>query len=197
MRKQYFSIHGKNMGAKYNEESKIFEIQDEIILKIDHVKYKMLEYHFHIPGEHQIHSRDYQSEVHYVFVELDCDDSQDSVALNCEDSQDCKESKESQKFKCPDVCGGKFHFGDISGNILVIGRVIKPTERKTDIHHIQVAIPERYFEYDGTLTTGKFSPVRWIVGCNSIHMNICEIEPYHKPARPLQQLDGRIILHVD
>ena len=176
-RKQGICIEGENTGAKYNEESKIFEIQDDIILQIDSIQYKMLEYHFHIPGEHKVHGDIHKSEIHYVFVELN--------------------SQDSNIYECPDVCGCNFHFGDISGNILVIGRIIKPSDRKTDVYNVQVDIPNKFFEYDGTLTTGNYSPVRWIVGCNSIHMNICEIEPYHKPARPLQPLDGRIILHTD
>ena len=51
-----------------------------------------------------------------------------------------------------------------------------------------------YYEYDGTLTTGELKPVRWIIGKYPIYLNIKQIECIAKPARPIQDLDGRIIL---
>ena len=50
---------GKNKGALYSEEDKIFILQDKIIIKIDDKKYQLVEYHFHIPGEHEINSKKY------------------------------------------------------------------------------------------------------------------------------------------
>ena len=52
----------------------------------------------------------------------------------------------------------------------------------------------KYFEYDGTLTTDTFSPVRWIIDDNVLKLNIKDIIRVAKVSRQIQNNDGRIIL---
>lgn len=39
-------------------------VNDKIILKVNNQYYQLVEYHFHVPEDHNI----YQSEIHYVFT---------------------------------------------------------------------------------------------------------------------------------
>lgn len=172
---QRVCIKGENVKAIYNYESKIFEVQDTIILKVNHKRYQLDEYHFHIPGEHKVNEQIYPSEIHYVFVELE---------------PGVKHRKSDHK--CSDVCGGTM---SEVGNILVIGRLINNKHECNDLTSIQVRLPNSYYVYDGSLTTGAFSPVRWLLGDKPIHFNLEHVESYAKGARPLQPLDGRIILY--
>ena len=81
-------------------------------------------------------------------------------------------------------------------NILVIGRLIKFHKmRPIDLSTVQVNISCEYYEYDGSLTTPPYSPVKWIVDRNSVCMNPREIIDIAKPVRELQELHGRIILY--
>jgi carbonic anhydrase len=52
----------------------------------------------------------------------------------------------------------------------------------------------KYFEYDGTLTTDSYSPVRWIIDDDVLKLNIKDIIRVAKTSRQLQNNDGRIIL---
>lgn len=175
---QHITFDGHNSGAYYNKEKKIFEIEENIILKIGKKQYRMIEYHFHMPSEHIVEDTTFPSEIHYVFLEMD----KHAAFVPYEES--C----------CPDVCGCTFEHIDPSSNILVIGRTILHSDRELELSTIQPKIPHHYFEYDGTLTTGNFSPVRWIVGENPIHINLKTISEVAKPVRPIQNFDGRIVL---
>lgn len=174
---QFISLDGFNTGATYNDKKQIFEINDHIVLKLGKNIYKLVEYHFHLPSEHNVCNKTYPSEIHYVFLEFDNSKPFTPIERTC----------------CPDICGGCFE--DVSSNILVIGRTIKDTPRHISLDIIQTKIPSHYFEYDGTLTTGNFLPVRWIIGKNSIEINIKDISDVAKTSRPIQTLDGRIILY--
>ena len=48
--------------------------------------------------------------------------------------------------------------------------------------------------YDGSKTTAEYNPIRWIVGKKPVEFKLKQLKPIAKTARPLQQLDGRIIL---
>ena len=168
---QLLDVYGKNNGAIYDPSSNIFVVQDTILLQLRSEKYKLLEYHFHVPGEHVIDNKTYNSEVHYVFV-------------NCE-------SETYDPSYCPDVCGC---CNTTNSDILVIGRLISNTKKCNELDKLNVKIPCKYFEYDGTLTTGLYSPVRWIIGLHSIELSIKDITPVAKTARSLQSFDGRLKL---
>jgi carbonic anhydrase len=175
---EYMHIHGKNEESTYNEDKKIFEVNDPIILHKNHKSYYLDEYHFHTPAEHIInpenkHQSPYEGEIHYVFVETEL------------------QTKPKNK-SCIDICG----CGDSKGkNIVVIGRTISENKKIKELNKIQVKLPNSYFEYDGTLTTEPYSSVRWVMGEIPICMSINKIIPKSKPARPLQKLDNRIILY--
>ena len=91
---------------------------------------------------------------------------------------------------CKDLIQGKPY-----KNLLVIGQVIvNSDEPLRNLTRMQVNVPYKYFEYDGSLTDGRFSPVRWIVDEKPIRLNMRDVFPVCKSARPLQDLNGRIIL---
>jgi carbonic anhydrase len=166
---------GKNVNAHYNHKTKIFEVKSQVIVKINSKTYKLVEYHFHIPSEHIINGKKYNAEIHYVFIEYN-DDATTSVTYD-----------KSRECAC---CSENY-----SQNLLVIARTIKNDKsKKYNIKNMQLKIPRTYYEYDGTLTTGDYKPVRWIIGNNPIKLNIKQIKHISKTARPIQELDGRIIL---
>jgi len=177
--RQCISVSGKNINATYNKDAKIFEVRDKIILRVNSRLYQLDEYHFHTPGEHNVNDKIYPSEIHYVFIEIESG-----------------KKHLSESHKCSNICGG---FSSKNENVLAIGRLIKglcQPDITTDLSKVQVQLPNSYYEYDGSLTTGSFAPVRWIVGDQPIQLNINEIVPFSKDARPLQPIDGRIILYA-
>jgi len=175
-------IHGENCKAYYNCKKKIFEVKDDVILSAHSKKYKLHEYHFHVPCEHEINDKKFAAELHYVFIECSVNE--------------CESTEPKKYSEYHDVCGCDKN-QQIDENILVIGRVIKNTNELKDLETIQVDAPCDFFEYDGTLTTGTYSPVRWIVGEHQIKFNIHELCKVAKDARPLQDFDGRIVLFSD
>ena len=172
---QELDVKGKNRGAKYNSEDNIFELEDKIILKVNTKFYQLVEYHFHVKGEHTINGKEYPSEIHYVFYQM-------------------KHEKDYKKCK-GDVCGNS---PSIDEKILVIGRVIKDGKKIFKLNKIQVEVPSSYFEYDGTLTgqsiEDKTTPVRWIVGKKYIDLPLKKIVPIAKTSKSVSPLDNRIIL---
>ena len=173
---QKIDLKGKNCGAKYNQDAKIFEIEDKIVLKVNSKLYSLVEYHFHVKGEHTINSHEYPSEIHYVFYEME-------------------HQKDFKKCNGSDICGGHFPTNE---NILVIGRLIKNGKCDKNLFKLQVDLPETYFEYDGTLTGSapedNQTPVRWIVGSKYIKLPLKQIEKYTKTSKPIAPLNNRLIL---
>lgn len=168
---EYIDLYGRNENAIFNPITKNYEVKSRVIISINHRKYKLHEYHFHIESEHKVNGEKYPAEIHYVFIEHND---------KCEDVE--------QRY---DVCGCNH---PTHKNILVIGRTIDNTTRHKNLENLQVKIPGCYYQYDGTLTTGDYSPVRWLVGEKPIHYDMKQLIPISKSARPLQPLDGRIIL---
>ena len=170
---QKIKTSGCNHGSCYNEHKKIFEVNDNIIIKINNIKYKLIEYHFHICGEHNINDKIYDSEVHFVFIEV-------------------TNTYDHDKYKNHNICGGEIVE---NVNTLVIGRMISNKSSLKNLKKLNVKIPSSYYEYDGSLTAGTYAPVRWIVGEHDIKLNLEEIKLIAKSSRKLQPLDGRIILY--
>ena len=168
---QQLDIFGKNHGAIYDPSSHIFIVKDNIILQVRSEKYNLIEYHFHIPGEHTVQNKKYKSEIHYVF-------------MNCQLSN-------TDFSRCIDLCGC---CNTTNSDILVLGRVISDDNECRKLDRLQVTLPCKYFEYDGTLTTGLYSPVRWLIGLHPINLSIDEITPFAKTSRSLQSFDGRLKL---
>lgn len=169
---QPIKLHGKNYGAIYDASAKIFIIKDAVYFYINDNKYKWIEYHFHLPAEHIINSDNYEAEIHYVFKK--CDDYTDTNFFSPFDVCSCTEDTK---------------------DILVIGKVITNSDVPVDLTTIQVKLPTRYFEYDGTLTTGTYSPVRWLIGDCPERFLINNIIPVAKTERPIQPFDNRIVLY--
>lgn len=171
---QTLDVCGNNDGAVYDASSHIFIIQDPIYLTLRSEKYKLIEYHFHVPGEHVVENKTYMSEIHYVF-------------MNCDSYND-----QTKETNCIDVCGC---CNTTNSDILVIGRVIRNDNSiHYDLNKLNIRVPYKYFEYDGTLTTGTYSPVRWLIGIHAIELCVNDIIPIAKTARSLQSFDGRIKL---
>jgi carbonic anhydrase len=191
---QEIKICGINHWSEYNYGTKNFEVKDEIFLTVQSEKYKLVEYHFHNKGEHTINHKCYDGEVHFVFIEC---------------SNVPKYNKNVNLCKCHSADsfpGTVFRVNSANceedktvpvTDIVVIGRMIKHTDIKQELENIHIKIPSNYFEYDGTLTTGTYSPVRWIIGKHSIRLNMEDVAKQSKSARPIQDNDGRIVLYSD
>jgi carbonic anhydrase len=173
--KQTIDIYGRNDNSFFNPETKNFEVQNKIIITLNNKQYKLDEYHFHLPSEHKVNGSMYEAEIHYVFIEYD------TANLNKDRT-------------CSNVCSCERGHEE---NVVVIGRVILNSGPYKDLTNIQVKVPHLYYQYDGTLTTGNYSPVRWIVGETPVHYDIKQIIPIAKPIRTIQPLDGRIILYSE
>jgi len=66
------SVEGVNRGAKFDPITKLFRIQNVIILAINtSLKYQFYEYHFHMPGDHELCGKRYPAELHYSLVKLE------------------------------------------------------------------------------------------------------------------------------
>jgi len=173
---QHVKLNGKNKHVVYNYHKKIFEVKDEIILKVNGKKYQMEEYHFHCRSEHKLNDKFYDGEVHYVFIEIGSE-------------------KLKGNHKCCDICGSAG--SGTSNSILVIGAVIKHKEHKEHkelLTRYNIKVPSQYFIYDGSLTTGNYAPVRWYFSRKHILSNIDEIKKIAKTARKLTSFDGIIVL---
>uniref|UniRef100_A0A6C0DPZ1 carbonic anhydrase n=1 Tax=viral metagenome TaxID=1070528 RepID=A0A6C0DPZ1_9ZZZZ len=180
---QHIEIFGKNENAIYNHDTKNFEVQENVFITLNSKKYKLEEYHFHIPSEHKINGQKYAAEIHYVFFEYTDNDQ-------CLNNNQPKHSNKD----CRDVCGCHTTYSE---NIIVIGRLIQHAEIYRNLVNIQVKVPHYYYQYDGTLTTGNYSPVRWIIGENPVHYDFEQLLLIAKSVRELQNLDGRIILYSE
>lgn len=220
-------ITGVNNGATYDPLNKVFHISDndEILLIIDYKIYKLIQYHFHVPAEHLICNTHYPSEIHYVFIE--CNFQQSTIPCNCSftssnnshtsgdgdsdrDSDSKSDSDNSNTSSNNSSINNDSEYSqsnrqltqnsscisnNITGNILVIGKLIDNNPNsESNLSTLQIEAPNRFFEYDGTLSTGNYSPVRWIVDDYIIYLNINDIIPISKTDRPLQNLDGRLVL---
>ena len=171
---------GKNRGAEYIPETHLFEVKDNIFLYIHDKKYRLMEYHFHAPGEHTINGVSYKAELHYVFYEVNDNDTIRDLF---------------------NVCNGENPNND---NIVIVSRVItNNNDDNTVLERIQLKLPMIYFEYDGVIVksgdnvdneTDLTVPIRWIVGKCPIQLYIKEVESVAKDSHPIQPLDNRIVL---
>ena len=168
--KQKIRTRGKNTGAQFISEDQIFLVRDKVKLKVNGTHYDLVEYHFHVSGEHEIDGKVYPSEIHYVF----------------EDKSKLDPMKpRSGKI---DVCGG--NIPDDCGDLLVISQGIKPGKKIPDVTKLQVIVPEEYYMYDGSSP----DPVKWLIDRDQLKADIEHLKPIAKTARPFQPLNGRIIL---
>lgn len=132
----------------------------------------------------------YEAEIHYVFIETN---EVSNDFFRHEEPPIEKDPMVAETRRISNICDCCQRRSS-DQNYLVIGRVINNTNIYKDLSKIQVKIPTCYYEYDGTLTTGTYSPVRWIIGNDPVHFNFTSLIPIAKTSRPIQKIDGRIIL---
>jgi hypothetical protein len=174
-------IKGINRGAEFNSETKNFEVNHDVIITIKNKQYRLEEYHFHVTSEHKVNGEFYPAEIHYVFIEIDDNEARKQPRTTCHNL--CTSNSASNNRQTP---------GAIDNDIVVISRVILDVPEYKNLDILQVKVPHFYYEYDDT---GNYAPVRWIVGETPIHFDIRQLECIAKPAKPLQDVDGRIVLY--
>ena len=187
---QYINHSGINDDAHYNKETRNFEVKSNIYIALNSKTYKLDEYHFHIPSEHIVDGEKYDAEIHYVFIEQAVEHPTKNDSLHIQFTNKIYSNicncGESTDYYCQDA------------DVVVIGRTIKNNciskRSKHKLKNMPIKIPHTYYQYDGTLTTGAFLPVRWLIGSKPIYLDIEQIHRVAKPARPIQDSDGRIIL---
>ena len=182
-------------------------------------------------SEHSTCCKSHPGEIHYVFSELTDksdfhnylehhnnstkENSRDNNSYNSDSSDNSDNSDSSDNSNSESTTSNENssennesdHSSlEVTSNILVIGRLIDDNpECNLDPTTIQLQVPTKFFEYDGSLTTsisshircetfGTFLPVRWIIDDVLLYLNIDTIIPIAKSERPLQELNGRIIL---
>lgn len=91
-------------------------------------------------------------------------------------------------------CGGLI---PADRNIMGLGFPVKSGCLFKDLEHLQVPLPDNFYEYDGTKHIPNFNPVRWVVSPCPVKFNLKQLEEIAIPARPLQQLNGRIVLFAN
>ena len=209
-------VKGTNKGAIYDPSSHIFVVTDRIILIMNSKKYQLDEYHFHNPGEHDVNGKIYDAEVHYVFSQLKPgekhtpDDYKCRNVCNCNDydrdhdySNDTHDRNilvigrvisPSRHHEIPDLERAGDVFPKEAGERLNSVYECRRSLSDTPFLRLQVDTESNYYMYDGSLTTGSFAPVRWLVGDEPIYLNLDDIKKVSKIARPIQNIDGRIIL---
>jgi carbonic anhydrase len=175
-------IMGVNRGAEFNNVTKNFEVKDDVYIIVANRHYRLEEYHFHVTSEHKVNGNFYPAEIHYVFIQIDDNGQQKRPRTSCHNLC-CLSMSENTSTN------------NIQEDIVVISRVILDVQEYKNLDILQVKVPHFYYEYDGTLTTGNYAPVRWIVGETPIHFDIRQLERVAKPAKPLQDLDGRIVIY--
>lgn len=198
---QYITIRGINEDAHYNKDTHNFEVKSHVYMNLNLKTYKLDEYHFHIPAEHIVNGEKYEAEIHYVFIEhVDDNHPEQNSELR---RQFANKKIHSNICNCCEdadhnIISQDYNIISQDKNIVVIGRTINnncnPLRSKKKLKNMPVKKPHTYYQYDGTLTTGTFNPVRWLIGSNPIFMDIEQIRCVAKPSRPIQELDGRIIL---
>jgi carbonic anhydrase len=193
---QYINICGINKDAHYNKETHNFEVRSHVYINLNSKTYKLDEYHFHVPTEHIVNGEKHDAEIHYVFIEHEAEHPEKNSGLHIQFTH--KKIHSNICSCCEESDHNQSQYYDQDKNIVVIGRTIQnnciSTRSKKQLKNMPIKKPHTYYQYDGTLTTGSFAPVRWIIGSNPIFMDIDQIRHVAKPARPIQELDGRIVL---
>lgn len=174
---QNISVEGRIKDAKYNPETQRYEVRNPVILTVGSTRYQLQQYHFHVPGEHQICGKIYESELHYIFIELYNDETCISRVSSKDNSNVCN---------CTAPVEGRSTVG--------IGRVINGGGKIRKLNNLKVLLPDEFYEYDGTRTIVNGDPIRWIIGKKPLRFDIDQLIPIAQTALPLQPLDGRIIL---
>jgi len=150
-------------------------------IKVDGIKFELIQFHFHSPSENEIDGKSFPLEGHFVHASKDGDLA--VVAVMYELS---KEKKILKK-----ICNKIFSN---------TGKAIKCTLSSKDINTL---LPENkaYFRIDGSLTTPPCSEgVRWFVLKDYSHVNAAQAKKFvdvmmkGRNNRPVQPLNARKVL---
>jgi hypothetical protein len=159
-------IQGVNKIAPYNNDTRCFEVFDEIRLTYLTKGYRLIEYHYHTRGKHLIAGKAYKAELHMVFA--------DGVIVG-------------------DLCQLN---GNLQNppNIVVVCIPIQKTSATPgfDPSKEQPIVPKSFFHYD-TIIAG--TRVRMVVGTEPITRVMSELYVVGKLAKKTEPYDGRMILY--
>lgn len=159
-------IQGVNKIAPYNNDTRCFEVFDEIWLTYLTKRYRLIEYHYHIRGETMIGDSIYEAMLHMVF-------SDGSIVGNL-----CQTA------------------GTLANppNIVVVCVPIKKTtkSRDFDASKEQPIAPKSFFHYDAVISGAR---VRMIVGTEPIKRVMSDLYLVGKLSKLSDPYDGRIVLY--
>lgn len=162
------SVTGRNKGVKYNPMTRLFEIQNPIVLTIEGDRYQFYEYHFHVSGDHTFEGKRYPAELHYSLVKLNDDE---------------------KYLRVPN--------SSIPGNRNIMGIAV-PVEQGgevCDLEKLNIQVPSSFFEYNGIKMIPSYNPVLWLVGDVPIELDLEQVAAFSLPPYPtLQPVNSRIIL---
>ena len=149
-------------------------------LRVAGVNYKLLQFHWHTPSEHELNGEKFPMEMHLVHR---ADDGTDILSVVGVWIRRGKENKELKKL-----------FANLPA---------QPDEHRTISHfNLTRLLPESLesYRYDGSLTTPNFDEgVRWVVLAEPIEMSEEQIEAFKQlfpegNSREIQPLNGRTVL---
>lgn len=165
---QCISLAGNNKGSKYNYTTKTFEIQNTIVLALNDKRYQLFEYHFHVPGYHQLCGTRYAAELHYSGFEL---------------------AEDEEPVKLPN------NLFPGNRNVVGLARVIEDGGDRHNLREISVPLPKQFYVYNSTYLPPNYNPVVWIVGSAPLKANVKQLAKVALPSPPLEPLNGRIVLY--
>lgn len=159
--------------SKYDADKKQWNVINDIYMYNNDTRYKLIEYHLHIPGEHIIDNKKYLMEIHFVFrskIEKECNDEIGSIFVL---GYLIQQSKNRTSNMCRDI---------ISDRPFKLSKFNK------------------YFTYPGSLTTPPLNiNVNWIISERILHITLESfklIVNKCKSSRPIQKRNGRDIVFV-
>jgi carbonic anhydrase len=149
-------------------------------LRVAGVNYKLLQFHWHTPSEHELNGEKFPMEMHLVHRATDGTDTLSVVGVWIRRG---KENKELKKL-----------FANLPS---------QPDEHRTISHfNLTRLLPESLesYRYNGSLTTPNFDEgVRWVVLAEPIEMSEEQIDAFKQlfpegNSREIQPLNGREVL---
>lgn len=167
------------------------------VLNMPDGKYNVLQFHFHMPSEHQVEGQSFAGEMQIVCQKEGATETNDLVVIGillqqvqAKDTDD-QISKELDFFR-------RLHFGELPA-------VGTEKDVKGGVDLVVTFAPQlggKYYHYQGSMTTPPCSEtVHWYVMETPAHVatsmaaNFHELFPSPMNSRPLQELNGRTITY--
>lgn len=155
-------------------------VHDGDKLLVDGTEFTLLQFHFHTPSENQINGKAYPLELHFVHS-----DDKGNLA----------------------VVGVMFEQGKANPAIADILKMVPATVNVAEAVAKPVSLADlmpgdkSYFRFSGSLTTPPCTEgVRWLVMKQPVTLSADQIDAFKKilgdnNSRPVQPLNGRVIIH--